>query len=182
MAAPPPAMAPKTPNARARSFGSVNVTVISESAAGASSAPKAPCSARAANSSPALVARPPSADAPAKPSNPMMKVRLRPVKSAIRPPSSSRPPNARVYAVITHCRSASVMPSSRWAEGRAMVTIVASSMTMSCATPITRSASQRLESCVDVAGATAASGPRLDELVTSSPVGSAVLGRDGSSG
>ena len=37
IAAPPPEIAPKTPNARARSLGSVNVTVISDSAAGASS-------------------------------------------------------------------------------------------------------------------------------------------------
>ena len=28
----------------------------------------------------------------------------------MRPPSSSRPPKASVYAVTTHCRSASVMP------------------------------------------------------------------------
>ena len=54
MAAPPPAIAPKTPNALARSLGSVNVTVISDSAAGASSAANAPCSPRAANSSSAV--------------------------------------------------------------------------------------------------------------------------------
>ena len=79
IAAPPPAIAPNTPNALARSFGSVNVTVMRDSAAGASSAANAPCRARAANSSSWLRARPPSADAPAKPSRPMMKVRLRPV-------------------------------------------------------------------------------------------------------
>ena len=37
IAAPPPEIAPNTPNARARSFGATNVTVMSESAAGASS-------------------------------------------------------------------------------------------------------------------------------------------------
>ena len=79
IAAPPPASAPNTPNALARSFGSVNVTVTMDSAAGAIRAAKAPWRARAANSSSWLGARPPSADAPANPSRPMMKVRLRPV-------------------------------------------------------------------------------------------------------
>ena len=51
IAAPPPASAPKTPNALARSFGSVKVTVTIDSAAGAINAAKAPCSPRAANSS-----------------------------------------------------------------------------------------------------------------------------------
>ena len=79
MAAPPPAIAPNTPNARARSFGSVKVTVISDSAAGASSAPNAALQRRGRRTAaPPLAARPPSADAPAKPSRPMMKVRLRP--------------------------------------------------------------------------------------------------------
>ena len=52
MAAPPPAIAPKMPNALARSAGSVKVVVSSDSAAGASSAPKTPCSAREATSTP----------------------------------------------------------------------------------------------------------------------------------
>jgi hypothetical protein len=49
MAAPAPESAPNTPNAFARSFGSVKATVTSDSAAGASSAAKMPCSPRAAN-------------------------------------------------------------------------------------------------------------------------------------
>ena len=44
MAAPPPAIAPKMPNALPRSRGSVNVVVSSASADGASIAPKTPCS------------------------------------------------------------------------------------------------------------------------------------------
>ena len=79
IAAPPPASAPNTPNALARSFGSVNVTVTSDRAAGAISAANAPCSARAANSSSWFGASPPIADAPAKPIRPITKVRLRPV-------------------------------------------------------------------------------------------------------
>ena len=51
MAPPAPAIAPKTPNARARSFGMVKVVVSTASAVGASSAPNAPCSARAPTSS-----------------------------------------------------------------------------------------------------------------------------------
>ena len=89
-----PAMAPKTPNALARSCGSVNVVANRESAAGASIAAKTPCSARAPTSSSKLWAAPPSADAPAKPTRPAMNVHLRPNRSAMRPPSSSRLPNA----------------------------------------------------------------------------------------
>jgi len=87
-------MAPKTPNALPRSFVPSNVVVSSDSAAGASSAPKAPWQARAATSMPKLLAAPPAADAPAKPARPAMNVALRPIKSVSRPPSSSRLPNA----------------------------------------------------------------------------------------
>lgn len=75
-------MAPNTPNALARSFGSVNITVMRESAAGASSAPNTPCSARAVNSSaapPTTELRPPRADAAANPTSPMMRAFLRPM-------------------------------------------------------------------------------------------------------
>ena len=94
MAAPDPATAPKTPNARARSLGSVYVVVSRDSAAGASSAAKAPWIARAPTSMVKLWAAPPSADATAKPMMPMMKIRLRPNRSDSRPPSSSRLPKA----------------------------------------------------------------------------------------
>ncbi len=50
--APLPAIAPKMPNALLRSRRSVKVVVSSDSAAGASSAPNAPCTARAATSIP----------------------------------------------------------------------------------------------------------------------------------
>lgn len=121
----------------------VKVVVSNDSAEGASSAAKAPCSARAPKSSPDPVAAPPSPDAIAKPTSPIMKVFFRPTMSAIRPPSSSSPPNASVYAVITHWRFASDIPRSRWAEGRAMFTMLASSTTINCAIAITTSAHQR---------------------------------------
>ncbi len=95
MAAPPPAMAPKMPNAFARSLASVNSTASRESAAGASRAPKMPWSARAPSSVPVLFAMPPRAEAMAKPTRPIRKARLRPHRSATRPPKSSSPPKAR---------------------------------------------------------------------------------------
>jgi hypothetical protein len=82
------------PNALPRSAGSWNVVVRIDSAAGASSAPNAPCVARAATSMPKPSAAPPSADAPAKPSRPTMNTRLRPKKSPKRPPSNRRLPKA----------------------------------------------------------------------------------------
>ena len=51
IAAPPPEIAPTTPNALARSAGTVKVTEIIASAAGASSAPNTPCKARDAKRS-----------------------------------------------------------------------------------------------------------------------------------
>ena len=93
-APPAPAIAPKTPKALPRSFVPSNVVVSSDSAAGASSAPKAPWHARAAISMPKLPAAPPTADAPAKPASPAMNVAFRPMMSVSLPPSSSRLPNA----------------------------------------------------------------------------------------
>jgi hypothetical protein len=88
-------MAPNTPNALPRSLESRNVTVSSDSAAGASSAPKAPWQARATTSMSKLPAAPPNADAPAKPMRPTMNVAFRPIRSVSLPPSSSRLPKAR---------------------------------------------------------------------------------------
>ncbi len=78
MAAPPPAMAPKTANAFARSFSSWKVTVINDNAAGASMAPKTPCSARPAKSSQPACAAPPMTEASAKPDSAMIRTFLRP--------------------------------------------------------------------------------------------------------
>ena len=94
MAPPMPAMAPNTPNARARSLGMVNVVVSTDSAAGARTAANTPCSARAPTSSSNVCAAPPSAEAAAKPTSPMRNMRRRPNMSERRPPSSSRLPKA----------------------------------------------------------------------------------------
>jgi len=82
------------PNALPRSFGSLNVVVSSDSAAGASSAPNAPWQARAVTSMAKLVDAPPMADTAANPISPVRKVTLLPIRSARRPPNSSRLPNA----------------------------------------------------------------------------------------
>src|SRR5215471_694849 len=142
-APPAPAMAPNTPNAFPRSFGSVNVTVSTDSAAGAISAPHAPWQARATASIVKLVAAPPTADAAANPVIPARNVTFRPRRSASRPPNSSRLPNASAYAVTTHCRSTVEKCSARWAEGSAMFTIVASRITINWARPMTARISQR---------------------------------------
>jgi len=86
--APAPAIAENTPNALARSAGSVNVVVKSDSADGASSAPNAPWNVRAAASMANDWAAPPTADAAANPARPASKVHLRPNRSLRRPPSA----------------------------------------------------------------------------------------------
>ncbi len=151
-AAPEPAIAPKTPNALPRSSGRVNVVASSDSAEGASSAPKTPCSARAPTSTPNDPAMPPIAEATAKPARPTMKVHLRPNRSPRRPPNSSRLPKASAYAVMIHWRESLEKPSSCWADGSAMFTIVASSTTMSWAMPMTARISQRFSWCGLVSG------------------------------
>ncbi len=92
--APPPAIAPKMPNALGRSGESAKVTVNRDSADGASRAPKMPWKARAVTSIAKDWARPPTKDAAEKPIRPAMNVHLRPNRSPSLPPSSSRLPNA----------------------------------------------------------------------------------------
>ena len=127
----------------------------SDSAAGASIAANAPCTARADTSMPKLTAAPPTAEAAAKPTSPVMNIALRPIRSASLPPSSSRLPNASAYAVTTHCRSARVKCRSRCADGSAMFMIVASSTIISWAIAITARISHRLPSGGSIAPALA---------------------------
>ncbi len=95
-APPAAAIAPYTPNALPRSFGSLNVVVSRDSADGTRIAPNAPWQARAVISMVKLTEAPPIADTPAKPSSPIMNVTFRPSRSDSLPPSRSRLPNARV--------------------------------------------------------------------------------------
>ena len=114
------------------------------SAEGTNTAAKAPWQARAVTSMAKLTDAPPTAETPAKPSRPTRNVVLRPSRSASFPPTNRRLPNAKLYAVTTHCRSAVGGATMRsCADGKAMFITVRSSTTMSCAIPITPRASQR---------------------------------------
>src|SRR5215472_4370351 len=95
-AAPAVAMAAQIPNARPRSASSVKVVVSTASTAGASSAAKIPCSARAPTRTPGSGAAPPSAEAAANPATPIVMASLEPSRSLSRPPSSSSPPKVMV--------------------------------------------------------------------------------------
>ncbi len=103
-APPTPLIEAYTPMARLRRGPSGNVVAISASAVGATTAPPTPCTARAASSQAGEVASPPASEAAENSSSPATNIRRRPSRSPARPPSSSRPPNVRAYAVITHSR------------------------------------------------------------------------------
>ncbi len=143
-AAPPPTLiAAYTPIARLRGGPCGNVVTMSASAAGATIAPPAPCTARAASSHVWEVANPPAREAAEKSSRPVTNIRRRPSRSPARPPSSSSPPNARAYPLTTHSRPAPENPRARWMCGSATLTTVESSTTMSCAVAMTSSATPR---------------------------------------
>src|SRR5581483_8036694 len=155
------------PNARPRSFGSLNVVVSSDSADGTRIAPNAPWQARAVISMTKLTEAPPTAETPAKPASPIRNVTLRPSRSASLPPSRSRLPKARVYAVTTHCRSTVEKRSACCAVGSAMFITVTSRTTMSCAMPITPRMSQRRRSAVSAEAVPARAGPSRPMWLTS---------------
>src|SRR5205823_3339685 len=85
-------------------------------------------------------------DAPMNTVRPIRNTRLRPTRSPIRPASSSSPPNVIRYAFTTHARLDWEKPRSRWIEGSATFTIVASRTIMSMPTHSTTSATQRVRS------------------------------------
>ena len=92
-AAPPiPETAAQTPRAVLRSRVERNVLVSVDSAAGESIAAPMPWAKRAAMSSDSLWARPPINDEPANTTRPVTSIRRRPSRSAMRPPSSRKPP------------------------------------------------------------------------------------------
>ena len=66
-----------------------------------------------------------------KTARPIRKIRRWPIRSPIRPASSSRPPNAIRYAFTTQARLLWEKPRSSWIEGSATFTIVASSTIIS---------------------------------------------------
>ena len=141
-AEPPIAIAAQTASARARSFPSSKVVEMIESAAGEMSAAPRPWSARNPISIPEVLEIPFRNDAAVKMTRPIRKSRFRPRRSPARPPSSRKPAKTSVYALITHCRLASLKPSAIWMCGSATFTIVASRMTMNCARQMMTSTTQ----------------------------------------
>jgi len=79
-----------------RSAPSANVVVMIDSAAGETIAAPRPCTARATISHASDCARPPASEASENRISPVMNMRLRPSRSASRPPSSRKPPNVSV--------------------------------------------------------------------------------------
>ncbi|MNT07314.1 hypothetical protein D3C72_1420140 [compost metagenome] len=90
---PPPAHTkPYTPIALARSAGSVNRFMMSESATADTTAPPRPCTARAATSRPCEVETPQASEASVNSTRPARNTRRWPYRSPSRPPSSRKPP------------------------------------------------------------------------------------------
>ena len=92
-AAPDPPIAPQMPSALLRSAPSSNVVVMIESAAGEMIAAPRPCTARDAISTASEEASPQANDAAVKTTTPIRNTLRRPSRSAMRPPSSRKPPN-----------------------------------------------------------------------------------------
>ena len=111
-AAPKPPTAPQTPSAMFRSRPSVNVVERIDNAAGVMTAAPSPCSARAEISDASDHARPAISEARVNRTMPARKMRLRPSRSAARPPRSRKPPNTSAYALITHWRFSCENPRS----------------------------------------------------------------------
>ena len=91
-----------------------------------------PCTARATISIAGSNATPQTSDDTVNTATPPMNARLCPTASPTRPPSSSRPPKVRTYAVITQLFAASDMARSACMRGSATTTIVPSSVDISC--------------------------------------------------
>jgi hypothetical protein len=65
-----------------------------------------------------------------KPTIPIRKTRRGPKRSPSEPPTRRSEPSVSRYASTTHCCSASPPPRSRWIAGRATLTTVESTKTM----------------------------------------------------
>jgi hypothetical protein len=95
-AVPPiPPREPQMPSALLRSAPSSKVVITIESAVGVMIAAPAPWMARAEISAAGLQASAHNSDAAVKSPSPTMNTRLRPSRSAARPPSKSKPPKVR---------------------------------------------------------------------------------------
>jgi hypothetical protein len=144
MAEPAPPIAAQIPSALLRSLP-VKAVVTSASADGDSSAAPIPWAARPASSIVLLAASPLSKEAPVKTARPASMTWRAPSRSARRPPSSIRPPKARVYAVSTQVRVGRSRCRCAPMAGSATLTTVTSRMSISFARDSNPSASQRRE-------------------------------------
>ena len=147
---PPDATNPKTPIAFARSAGSVNRFIISESETAEATAPPTPCTARAAISTPCDSASPQQIEAIVNSAMPPMNSVRWPYRSPRRPPRSRNPPNVSRYAFTTHASEVDEKPRSSLMEGSATFTIVVSSTIMSVPRQRTIRAYQRVRSVSSV--------------------------------
>ena len=93
MLPPPAATKPMKPIALARSAGSVNSVMTSDSATALTTAPPRPCTARATTRAAGEPASPHTTEAPVKQAMPVTNIRRWPSRSPSRPPSSRKPPN-----------------------------------------------------------------------------------------
>src|SRR5215208_7988105 len=139
------------PIALACSRGSGNIVTIIPRITAEVSAPPTPCTNRAPISTPWLWESAQNSEAPVNTPRPIRKMRRWPIRSPIRPESSSSPPNAIRYALTTHARSFCEKPRSSWIVGRATLTIVASRTIISIPTQRTYVANQRRRSSTPIA-------------------------------
>src|SRR5580693_9018058 len=90
-----------------------------------------------------LVASAQPSEAAVNSASPAVNTRLRPSRSAARPPSSRNPPKASAYAVTTHCRSDSAKCSLTPIVGSATLTTSRSTAVMKYATASRENARHR---------------------------------------
>ena len=135
--APAAVVACQIDSARARAGPSGLVVVSSDSAAGDTIAPAAPCTSRATISITGHSESPATREAIANQTSPAASSRRRPSRSASRPPASSSEPNVSAYPVTIHCSCAAAMCSSCWIVGSATLTMLKSSWSTNWAAQIT---------------------------------------------
>ena len=129
LAAPIPPTEPHRPRARDRPARVGNAAWSSTSEDGTSAAAPAPCTNRAAISTPIDGASPQAAEASANSAVPPANTGRPPRRSASAPPVSSSPANDSVYASTVHCSPATPPCRSCPIDGSATLTTIASRMT-----------------------------------------------------
>src|SRR5919109_334221 len=131
-----------TPIAFPRSSGG-KVLITIAPVGGIISAAPAPWTARARRMASSSSARPQAADASAKSEIPTISTATLLNMSASRPPTATSAASASRYALTTHCSSVCVRSSSRWIDGSATLTTVASSIIIASVPVIAARISQR---------------------------------------